>query len=58
MPISWGGLEALYYYGMLRKRMRLGMADPVVTDRFRLYGVAVAGLPAPAAYTARIRATA
>lgn len=41
VPISWGGFEALHYHGMLRRRLALGLADPVVTDRFRLYGVAM-----------------
>jgi hypothetical protein len=49
VPISWGGFEALRYWGMLRRRARLGLADPVVTDRFRLYGIAMlAGLAANA----------
>jgi hypothetical protein len=30
--------EALYYYSLMRRRMRLGLADPVVADRMRLWG--------------------
>ncbi len=41
VPISWGGAEALHYHRKLRRRLPLGMADPVVTDRFRLYGIAM-----------------
>jgi hypothetical protein len=42
----WAAAESLRYYGMLRRRLRLGLADPVVTNRFLLWGIgcAVAGL--------------
>jgi hypothetical protein len=33
----WLGLEAGRYYLQMRRRMRLGLADPVVTDRFLLW---------------------
>jgi hypothetical protein len=33
----WLGLEAGRYYLRMRRRMRLGLADPVVTDRFLLW---------------------
>ena len=36
----WFIAEALRYYGMMRKRLSLGLADPMVTDRFRVWAVA------------------
>lgn len=42
----WAAIESLSYAGALRKRARLGLADPIVADRVRLWGIAilVAGL--------------
>jgi len=37
---GWAFVECARYHGMLRRRLRLSMADPVVTDRFRLYATA------------------
>lgn len=37
---AWGACESLRYYGLMRKRMRLGLAEPVVANRFLLWGVA------------------
>jgi hypothetical protein len=34
----WSGSEALRYWGMLKRRMGLGLADPVVTNRFFVWG--------------------
>ena len=34
----WTALEGMRYYRMMRKRMALGLADPVVTNRFFLWG--------------------
>jgi hypothetical protein len=34
----WTGLEAFTYYGSMRKRSKLGLGDPVVTNRFLLWG--------------------
>jgi hypothetical protein len=34
----WTALEGLRYYRMMRKRMALGLADAVVTNRFLLWG--------------------
>lgn len=39
--LLWAGIESLRYYGLMRKRQALGMADPVVTDRFRLWAIAM-----------------
>jgi hypothetical protein len=43
----WANVEAWYQYAMQRRRHALGLADPVVTDRMRLWafamGAALAG---------------
>jgi hypothetical protein len=36
----WLVCEAVRYYRLMRRRMHLGLADPVVTNRFLLWGVA------------------
>lgn len=36
---AWVGIEALRYFGSLRRRARIGLADPVVTHRFWLWGM-------------------
>jgi hypothetical protein len=40
VSMGWGFLECARYHGMLRRRLRLDLADPVVADRFRLYAIA------------------
>lgn len=41
----WLIAESIRYYGLMRRRVALGLADPMVTDRFRLWAVAaIAGL--------------
>jgi len=37
---AWGSWEAIGYYGMLRRRIPLGLADPVVANRIALWGLA------------------
>jgi hypothetical protein len=37
--LLWGSAEALWYWGMMRRRVRIGLADPVVTNRFLLWGI-------------------
>jgi hypothetical protein len=37
--LLWGSVEALRYWLMMRRRVRLGLADPVVTNRFFMWGV-------------------
>jgi hypothetical protein len=37
--LLWGSVEALRYWGMMRKRVRLGLADPVVANRFLMWGI-------------------
>jgi hypothetical protein len=39
VTMGWGGLESILYYAKLRKRLVLGLADPVVANRFLLWGV-------------------
>lgn len=40
LSYGWTAVEALRYFGLLRRRMGLGLADPVVANRFLLWGVA------------------
>jgi hypothetical protein len=35
----WVGIEPLVYYGKARKRIALGLAEPLVVDRFLLWGL-------------------
>jgi hypothetical protein len=39
IPLGWGTYESLRYWELLRKRVKLGLADPVVADRMRLWGI-------------------
>jgi hypothetical protein len=39
----WGAWESLRYWGRMRKRARLGLADPLVANRFLLWGLASLG---------------
>ena len=39
--LGWAGTESWRYYRLLRKRLLLGLAEPVVTDRFRLWAVGI-----------------
>jgi hypothetical protein len=41
--LGFSAFESLRYYARMRRRLRLGLADPVVTNRFLLWGVAVLG---------------
>jgi hypothetical protein len=36
---GWVAFEPLHHYLQLRRRVRVGLADPVVTDRFLLWGL-------------------
>jgi hypothetical protein len=36
----WAAVEALHYWSLMRKRVELGLADPLVTNRFLLWSVA------------------
>jgi len=37
---TWAAVEALRYWGMMRRRRALGLAEPLVTQQFLLWGVA------------------
>jgi hypothetical protein len=37
--LLWGSAEALRYWVLMRRRLRLGIADPVVANRFLLWGI-------------------
>lgn len=37
----WAGWESLRYHGMMRKRLALGLVEPELVDRFRLWCVAM-----------------
>ena len=39
---SWLGIEAFLYWNAMRRRARIGLADPVVANRFLLWTVASA----------------
>ena len=41
MGMIWGCVEALRYHAAMRRRLALGLADPVVTNRFLLWGIAM-----------------
>lgn len=41
LPIGWGGVESLHYGWRMRRRVALGIGDPVLADRFRLFGVSL-----------------
>jgi hypothetical protein len=43
VAFSWAAIESLLYHDKLRRRLAFGMGDPVVADRFRLWGIASAG---------------
>jgi len=39
LPMLWLSIESFRYYALLRRRLRLGLADPVLTNRFLLWGI-------------------
>ena len=39
LAFGWVSLESLRYHARMRKRQALGLADPVVTNRFLVWGV-------------------
>lgn len=39
LNFAWGGCESFAYYAALRRRLALGLADPVVANRFLLWGL-------------------
>lgn len=38
LAFGWAGIEALTYWVRARRRARIGLGDPVVTNRFALWG--------------------
>jgi len=42
--LAWGGVESLIYYRGARRRLRLGLADPMVTNRFLLWGIGLTAI--------------
>ena len=38
LALAWSSLESLRYWVLMRRRLRFGLADPVVTNRFFLWG--------------------
>jgi hypothetical protein len=40
LTFAWSGLEALAYHAKLQRRLALGLGDPVVANRFLLWGAA------------------
>ncbi len=43
-PMAWAFVESLRYFRAMRRRSALGLADPVVTNRFLLWSCWVGGL--------------
>jgi hypothetical protein len=41
---AWAAAESLGHHARGRRRLSLGLADPVVVDRFRLWGIAMAAI--------------
>ena len=39
IPFAWAGAESLIQRGQARRRMRLGLCDPLVCNRFLLWGL-------------------
>lgn len=37
---AWGSFEAFRFYGIMRRRAQYGMGDPLVENRFMLWGIA------------------
>jgi hypothetical protein len=37
--LLWGAFEALRYWRLMERRQRIGLADPLVTNRFLLWGI-------------------
>jgi hypothetical protein len=41
LNLLWGAGESLRYWRLMRRRLRLGLADPLVTNRFLLWGLGI-----------------
>jgi hypothetical protein len=42
LALAWGAAESLVYYAKSRRRLRLGLAEALVTNRFLLWGIGLA----------------
>ncbi len=57
LPFAWAGAESLIQHGQARRRMRLGLCDSLVCNRFLLWGLygtvgAIVSLAIPLQYAA------
>ncbi len=41
LALAWSSAESLAYWTLMRRRLALGLADPVITNRFWLWGVGI-----------------
>jgi hypothetical protein len=39
LVLGWSALESLFYYGRMKRRLAHGLADPVHTNRFLVWGI-------------------
>lgn len=44
LAFGWAALESLRYHALMRRRLALGLADPVVTNRFFVWGAGAAAV--------------
>lgn len=44
LAYGWSAAESLHYWGLMRRRRTVGLADPVSTHRFLLWGVSGAAM--------------
>jgi hypothetical protein len=44
LNLLWGAAESLHYWILMRRRLRLGLADPLVVDRFRLWSIGLGAM--------------
>ncbi len=45
--LAWAGVESMRYHLQLERRLRLGLADPVVSDRLRLWALGMLAAARP-----------
>jgi hypothetical protein len=51
IPLAWASFESLRYYSMMKKRARIGMANPAVADRFGLWSISALGAAIMSGYS-------
>jgi len=56
LTVGWAAAESGRFYRLLKKRLVLGLADPVVTDRIRLWAVGMTSAFLTAAITSAMEA--